>query len=353
MPRAKRKTPRGSDLEINPDHVTDEESMSTDAFEEFSIDDPVTRTEFEEDMEVPGDPAADIRDEDLDFEDDAGELDDLGDLEGGEDPEDLEASDEDLIDDDELFDLREENQTLKKRLDNLEKTAGTRKRDEQLSNLEEKIKTAKDDLQKALDEGDAELSVKAQSDIAELMATRVSLKTKEDISPTEDPQDSSAPRATNPTAARYMRMNPWINDKKNVNKTNILISIDRELIEEDFDPTTDAYYQEMGRRFNLLYPKQFKTSRRKSVNKSKARRGKGGSKPLKTNTHRSAMTGGADTSGSKTPNRNKQGRPLSREEAINMRRFGLDPMDKKQAEAYIQNRDLAERKEKYNRQRGY
>lgn len=339
------------DIAANPDNITDEE-IEGDPFDTFSINDPLDLNQLEEELEVPED-SDEISDEDID---DEGIEEKVSDFEEDEETqEDLEAADSSLAqkeDEDPYKDviatLQNQNELLIKRLEALETGKKTEAKKIQEARIKADLDKAKQDLQKAFDEADSEATVEAQAKIADLVAEKKALEAQPE-------QDTIGPSAdltpSNPIAAKYVQMNSWINQPGNEAKRDLLISLDRALVSEGLNPREDEYYQKLGARFNALYPDEFKLG---TVSMSKKA---GSPKQIKskknrrrTNASRSALKGGASVMPQKDIPR--KGSPLTRQEAINMRRFGLDPTNKEHRDQYILNRDIDNQRRALNRERG-
>ena len=125
-------------------------------------------------------------------------------------------------------------------------------------------KKAEQDLQNAIQAGDAEAQVAAQKAIARLsidnerlMATKEAKESKkedqeEDV--TQPPQD--APRKIDPKAEACAEKNPWFG--KDEAMTYASFGIHKNLVEEkQMNPNSDEYYAEVDRRMREEFPHKF------------------------------------------------------------------------------------------------
>ena len=125
-------------------------------------------------------------------------------------------------------------------------------------------KKAEQDLQNAIQAGDAEAQVAAQKAIARLsidnerlMATKEAKESKkedqeEDV--TQPPQDT--PRKIDPKAEAWAEKNPWFG--KDEAMTYASFGIHKNLVEEkQMNPNSDEYYAEVDRRMREEFPHKF------------------------------------------------------------------------------------------------
>lgn len=125
-------------------------------------------------------------------------------------------------------------------------------------------KKAEQDLQNAIQAGDAEAQVAAQKAIARLsidnerlMATKEakeSLKEDKAEDVTEAPQP--APKKVDPKAEAWAEKNPWFG--KDEAMTYASFGIHKKLVEEEgFNPNSDEYYAEIDNRMKKEFPHKF------------------------------------------------------------------------------------------------
>lgn len=125
-------------------------------------------------------------------------------------------------------------------------------------------KKAEQDLQNAIQAGDAEAQVAAQKAIARLsidnerlMATKEakeSLKEDKAEDVTEAPQP--APKKVDPKAEAWAEKNPWFG--KDEAMTYASFGIHKKLVEEEgFNPNSDEYYAEIDNRMQKEFPHKF------------------------------------------------------------------------------------------------
>ena len=125
-------------------------------------------------------------------------------------------------------------------------------------------KKAEQDLQNAIQAGDAQAQVEAQKAIARLsidnerlMATKEakeSLKEDKAEDVTETPQP--APKKVDPKAEAWAEKNPWFG--KDEAMTYASFGIHKKLVEEEgFNPNSDEYYAEIDNRMQKEFPHKF------------------------------------------------------------------------------------------------
>ena len=141
--------------------------------------------------------------------------------------------------------------------------------------VEAHLNQAKKELKEAMDLGDTEKQVEAQSKISRLAieeeraashkAQRERLK-KEMEARGVDPnqpqmpqqpqyQPQPAPRPPDPKAESWANKNEWFGQDEPMTLTSF--SIHRKLVEEGFDTTSDSYYNEIDKRMKETFPHRF------------------------------------------------------------------------------------------------
>jgi len=154
---------------------------------------------------------------------------------------------------------------LKKKYSQLE-TSGLKDREEKIqSNLKATYAT----LAAAREAGDLESEVNAQKEIARLGYEEARLEEQKsstsraelmerpvNITPSRQPQKTREP---DPKAQDWAQRNNWFG--KDSAMTYTAFDIHKKLVdEEDFDPTSDDYYEEVDKRIRLEFPHKFDRS---------------------------------------------------------------------------------------------
>ena len=159
--------------------------------------------------------------------------------------------------------------------------------------VEAQITQAKRELKEAMDLGDTEKQVEAQTKISRLSieeeraashkAQRERLKQEMEargVDPRQPqmpqqpyPQQRPTPRPPDPKAEEWANKNEWFGQDEPMTLTSF--SIHRKLVEEGFDTTSDSYYSEIDKRMKETFPHRFEkqvspTQAVSSVNRSAA-----------------------------------------------------------------------------------
>ena len=141
--------------------------------------------------------------------------------------------------------------------------------------VESQIINAKKELKEAMDLGDTEKQVEAQSKISRLAieeeraashkAQRERLKQEMEargVDPRQPqmpqqpyPQQRPTPRPPDPKAEDWANKNEWFGQDEPMTLTSF--SIHRKLMEEGFDTTSDSYYSEIDKRMKETFPHRF------------------------------------------------------------------------------------------------
>jgi hypothetical protein len=141
--------------------------------------------------------------------------------------------------------------------------------------VEAQITQAKRELKEAMDLGDTEKQVEAQTKISRLSieeeraashkAQRERLKQEMEargVDPRQPqmpqqpyPQQRPTPRPPDPKAEEWANKNEWFGQDEPMTLTSF--SIHRKLVEEGFDTTSDSYYNEIDKRMKDTFPHRF------------------------------------------------------------------------------------------------
>ncbi len=164
--------------------------------------------------------------------------------------------------------VKKQNEELKKRIDELDKSYVT----EAGSRVESQIESAKQAYQKAYDEGNSEQMFEAQKTLSRLALDQAQLeqaeKRREQQVEQVAPEAPTAPQTQqkappDPKAEAWAEKNEWFGTDQTM--TYAAFGIHRQLIEEEgFDPTSDEYYSELDRRVRTEFPHKFSEARRDS-----------------------------------------------------------------------------------------
>jgi len=141
--------------------------------------------------------------------------------------------------------------------------------------VESQIANAKKELKEAMDLGDTEKQVDAQTKLSRLAieeeraeshkAQRERLKQEMEargVDPRQPrmpqqpyPQQRPAPRPPDPKAEDWANKNEWFGQDEPMTLTSF--SIHRKLVEEGFDTASDSYYSEIDKRMKDTFPHRF------------------------------------------------------------------------------------------------
>ena len=156
---------------------------------------------------------------------------------------------------------KEEADKLKSRYDNLD-TSYTQEFEKRVTT---NIDAVKNKLAQAINAGDVEAQVAAQTDLAQLTmdSTRLArLKEVKENAPantntqTQAPTTTPAPQPVDPRADAWASKNTWFGTDNAMTYT--AFDIHKKLVEEEgFDPKSDEYYGEVDKRIRLEFPHKF------------------------------------------------------------------------------------------------
>ena len=141
--------------------------------------------------------------------------------------------------------------------------------------VEAQMTQAKNELKQAMDLGDVDKQVEAQSKISRLSieqeraashkAQRERLQQEmqaQGIDPNQPqmpqqpmPRQPAPPRQPDPKAQKWAEKNEWFGTDEPMTLTSF--SIHRKLMEEGFDPQSDSYYSEIDKRMRDTFPHKF------------------------------------------------------------------------------------------------
>ena len=155
--------------------------------------------------------------------------------------------------------VRKENESLKQRLDSLDKGYQQQFTDR----VDSQLDTAKRVLKEAHETGDVDKIVEAQEALSNLAYERGSLaKAKRETSDTEQvvkqPQQpqAQAPAPPDPKAEAWASRNNWFGQDEIM--TYAAFGVHRRLVEDEgFDPSSDEYYSELDNRMRSEFPHKF------------------------------------------------------------------------------------------------
>ena len=168
--------------------------------------------------------------------------------------------------------VRKENDSLKQRLDNLDKGYQQQFSDR----VESQLDTAKRLLKEAHEGGDVDKIVEAQEALSNLTYEKGTLARAQREVPErqQEPEQPSQPQAQprqppDPKAESWASDNSWFGQDEIM--TYAAFGVHRRLVEDEgFDPSSDAYYSELDNRMREEFPHKFEASA--SRNKSSGRR---------------------------------------------------------------------------------
>ncbi len=157
--------------------------------------------------------------------------------------------------------VRKENESLKQRLENLDKGY----QEEFDSRVTSQIDSAKRILKDAHESGDVDRLVEAQEALAQLTAEKQKLSAvKREVETAEQaPQPQAQPQAQpqqrqpdpDPKAQAWAERNSWFGTDEVM--TYAAFGLHRRLVEDEgFDPTSDEYYTEMDNRLLAEFPQK-------------------------------------------------------------------------------------------------
>ena len=203
--------------------------------------------------------------------------------------------------------VKKENESLKTRLDNLDKGY----LEEFNNRVQSQLESAKRALKDANESGDADKIVEAQANLAAITVEKSKItkpkveKTEEQPNqqpvvpnqpqpiPPQPPQQAQNPKHA-PKAEAWAAKNEWFGQDEVM--TYASFGIHRRLVEDEgFDPTTDEYYSELDKRIAAEFPhkvgqtKQTGGSQKVVSATSSKSRNKGGKKTVRLSPSQVAM----------------------------------------------------------------
>jgi hypothetical protein len=203
--------------------------------------------------------------------------------------------------------VKKENESLKTRLDNLDKGY----LEEFNNRVQSQLESAKRALKDANESGDADKIVEAQANLAAITVEKSKItkpkveKTEEQPNqqpvvpnqpqpiPPQPPQQAQNPKP-DPKAEAWAAKNEWFGQDEVM--TYASFGIHRRLVEDEgFDPTTDEYYSELDKRIAAEFPhkvgqtKQTGGSQKVVSATSSKSRNKGGKKTVRLSPSQVAM----------------------------------------------------------------
>ena len=155
--------------------------------------------------------------------------------------------------------VRKENDSLKQRLDNLDKGYQQQFSDR----VESQLDTAKRLLKEAHEGGDVDKIVEAQEALSNLTYEKGTLARAQREVPErqQEPEQPSQPQAQprqppDPKAESWASDNSWFGQDEIM--TYAAFGVHRRLVEDEgFDPSSDAYYSELDNRMRSEFPHKF------------------------------------------------------------------------------------------------
>jgi hypothetical protein len=129
------------------------------------------------------------------------------------------------------------------------------------------VEQAKAKLKAAHEAGDTEAFITAQEELttAKIKAERVNNfkpAVAQAPAPVVQPAPSVAPPPVDDKARAWLRANPWF--ETNNRMRAIALEVDKELVSNGVDPTSDDYYQRINQEVRQLFPDAFPSERKKS-----------------------------------------------------------------------------------------
>ena len=154
---------------------------------------------------------------------------------------------------------KEEADKLKSRYDNLD-TSYTQEFEKRVTT---NIDAVKNKLAQAINAGDVEAQVAAQTDLAQLTMDSTRLARLKEVKenaptsiPTQAPTTAPQPQPVDPRADAWAGKNTWFGTDNAMTYT--AFDIHKKLVEEEgFDPKSDEYYGEVDKRIRLEFPHKF------------------------------------------------------------------------------------------------
>jgi hypothetical protein len=123
------------------------------------------------------------------------------------------------------------------------------------------IAEAKKEMKEAMDLGDTDKQVEAQTKLSRLakeMQARGVDPRRPQMPQYQQPPRPQAPPPPDPKAEDWAEKNEWFGEDEPMTLTSF--SIHRKLMEEGFDPASDTYYSEVDKRMRDTFPHKFESS---------------------------------------------------------------------------------------------
>lgn len=181
-------------------------------------------------------------------------------------------------------------------------------------------------LKQAKEDGKTDDEIKLSGEIARHQADKVNVEhaKRQAVADEEKAKVAHAAPGPNPLAHQWMRNNPWFNNERYREQTEITRSLDRTLSAEGYDKDDPEYYRELTRRAVRRMPELRRFYERKGGEQRPQRRD-----PTGGVIRRQHNDNGGERKGVIR---------LSRSDVENMRAFGLDPNDKATVIEYAKNK---------------
>jgi len=152
--------------------------------------------------------------------------------------------------------VKQENDSLKKRIDDLDKGYQKQFGDR----VESQLDTAKRILKEAHESGDVDKLVEAQEALSSLTYEKGTLARAQREEPAQSapqtPSQPQTPAPPDPKAEAWAAKNNWFGQDEVM--TYAAFGVHRRLVEDDgFDPSSDEYYSELDSRMRSEFPHKF------------------------------------------------------------------------------------------------
>jgi hypothetical protein len=144
--------------------------------------------------------------------------------------------------------------------------------DSKKKNLEEGLKLARESHKAAYESGDSDKLLDLTEKIADIKYDMKSLNSEaiKKVTTSDSDVEKLTTSATNtsssqvdPKALRWAQSNPWFG--KDVAMTGAAYSIDAQLKNEGYDPSSEEYYAEVDRRVKESFPHKFEEEKPRQV----------------------------------------------------------------------------------------
>ena len=135
--------------------------------------------------------------------------------------------------------------------------------DSKKEEIKRRVEAAQMSFSRAFDEGDKDILVKSQSDLAEAQAELKLLEYAEIMgnkntpkAPVQNTVERPAVNQYDEGAVDWAKKNEWFGKDKI--GTSIALAVDQSLKDEGFDPRDDEFYEELDRRLSKELPSRFR-----------------------------------------------------------------------------------------------